>query len=141
MITEKTVMLGVPLMIIYDESGRDYDEHESGAFLSFNKREVQSYCIEWEGKRELILMLKNLDEANIMKGTWECMFKALSVNSDCENFSDLSKEIYFQTFMDNYRKITGLTETMWEKDNREFMTENDFIDHDCYDFDYDLVKL
>lgn len=135
MVSDKIRMLGVPLLIVLDESGAEY-EHESGATLSFNNREVQSYSLEWNGRRELVLMLKSIDDFDsLIKGVWECFFKALGITGGTENFSTLSKDIYTESFLDHFHEVETVVNRLWELDNHEFFEEPDeFMDHDDFEF-------
>ena len=140
MVFAKTSILNVPMSIVLDESGNDV-EHESGARLSFNGREVQSYKIDWNKHNELVLLLKSLNHDVLMRGTWECFFKALSMNNGEESFSDLSKDIYVQSFLEHFHKIEDIADTLWKMDNKEIAedVENDFVSSDeCY---YDINDI
>ena len=137
MVSKKTRMLGIPLLVVLDESGNGF-EHESGASLEFNGRLVQSYSLEWDGRYELVLMLKKIDDDDLLvRGVWECFFKALALNGEAEDFQTLSKEIYIESFLDHLRSVEGIADELWASDNHElFDGEVDwFIDHDYENFE------
>ena len=136
MVIRATRILGITLQVVLDESGNGF-EHESGAVLEFKGRDVQSYSLEWDGRRELVLMLKKVDDHELLiKGIWECFFKALSMEGESEDFSVLSKSIYVESFLDHCHMVQSLVDEMWKEDNFEFYEEPDwFIDHDEQNFE------
>ena len=144
----KTIdILGRPVTIIVDSERRPF-YHDCGAELKFKNEPISVYSISYDDVSEIAILVGDNDPStyDILKSAWQCFFKILSLdpNGD-EDYKHFGKEIYAQTFIDTYDKISDTIldlqtqqyaeeqkciEDYLKEDAMEKMEENCFIEHE-----------